>query len=128
MGRYLLDTHIAIWFFNGDNALSETARKIILDTSNIKYLNIASAWEIAIKLSIGKLDIAGNTADFIHDAETNGFIFVPIKIAHLAVLEKLPLLHRDPFDRLLIATAISEQMTFISADKNVAQYDVPLIW
>jgi PIN domain nuclease of toxin-antitoxin system len=128
MGRYLLDTHTAIWFFNGDNALSETAKKIILDTSNIKYLNIASAWEIAIKLSIGKLDIAGNTADFIHDAETNGFIFVPIKTVQLTALEKLPLLHRDPFDRLLIATAISEQMTLISADKNIAQYDVPLVW
>jgi len=72
MDRYLLDTHTAIWFFNGDKALSKTA--------------------------------------------------------HLTVLEKLPLLHRDPFDRLLIATAISEQMTFISADKNVAQYDVPLVW
>ena len=128
MGRYLLDTHTAIWFFNGDNALSETAKKIILDTSNIKYLNIASAWEIAIKLSIGKLDIAGNTADFIHDAETNGFIILPIKTDHLTALESLPLLHRDPFDRLLIATAISEQMTLISADKNIAQYDVPLIW
>jgi len=128
MGRYLLDTHTAIWFFDGDSALSETAKKIILDTSNIKYLSIASAWEIAIKLSIGKLDIVGNTADFIHDAETNGFIFVPIKTAHLTVLEKLPLLHRDPFDRLFIATAISEQMTFVSADKNIAQYDVPLVW
>ena len=128
MGRYLLDTHTAICFFNGDNALSEAAKKIILDTSNIKYLNIASAWVIAIKLSIGKLDIVGNTADFIHDAETNGFIFVPIKTAHLTVLEKLPLLHRDPFDRLFIATAISEQMTFVSADKNIAQYDVPLVW
>jgi PIN domain nuclease of toxin-antitoxin system len=128
MDRYLLDTHTAIWFFNGDNALSETAKKIILDTSNIKYLSIASAWEIAIKLSIGKLDIDGNTADFIHDVESNGFIFLPIKPSHLSVYESLPLLHRDPFDRLLVATAISEQMTFISADKNVAQYDVPLIW
>jgi len=128
MGRYLLDTHTAIWFFNGDSALSETAKKIILDTSNVKYLNIASAWEIAIKLSIGKLDITGNTADFIRDAETNGFIFIPIKTSHLTVLESLPLIHRDPFDRLLIATAISEQMTFISADKNAVKYDVPMVW
>jgi len=128
MGRYLLDTHTAIWFFNGDNALSETAKKIILDTSNIKYLNIVSAWEVAIKLSIGKLDIDGNTIDFIQDAESNDFIFLPIKPSHLTVLETLPMIHRDPFDRLLIATAIDEQMSFISADKNVAQYDVPLIW
>jgi len=128
MGRYLLDTHTAIWFFNGDNALSETAKRIILDTSNIKHLSIASAWEIAIKLGIGKLDIAGNTANFIHDVETNGFTILPIKPAHLTILESLPLFLRDPFDRLLIATAISEQMTFISADKNIAQYDVPFVW
>jgi PIN domain nuclease of toxin-antitoxin system len=128
MGRYLLDTHAAIWFFNGDNMLSETAKKIILDTSNIKYLSIASAWEVAIKLSIGKLDIDGNTANFIHDVEANGFIFLPIKPSHLIVYESLPLIHRDPFDRLLVATAIDEQMFLISADKNIAQYDVPLIW
>jgi len=128
MARYLLDTHTAIWFFNGDNALSETARKIILDTTNDKYLNIASAWEVAIKLSIGRLDIAGKTEDFIQDAETNGFILVPIITSHLTVLESLPLIHRDPFDRLLIATAIAEEMTLITADDNIARYDVPRIW
>ena len=128
MGRYLLDTHTAIWYFSGDDALSKTAKEIILPLSNQIYLSIISAWEIAIKLNIGKLDIDGNTANFFRDAETNGFIFLPIKPSHLAVYETLPLIHRDPFDRLLIATAIDEQMTLISADKNIAQYDVPLIW
>ncbi len=128
MGRYLLDTHTAIWYFNGDNALSKTAKETILPLSNQIYLSIISAWEIAIKLSIGKLDIDGSTADFINDAESSGFIFLPIKPSHLTVLESLPMIHRDPFDRLLIATALDEQMSFISADKNIAQYDVPLIW
>jgi PIN domain nuclease of toxin-antitoxin system len=128
MGRYLLDTHTAIWYFSGDNALSETAKKIILPLSNQIYLSIISAWEIAIKHNIGKLDIEGNTTDYINDAESNGFIFLPIKPSHLAVYESLPLIHRDPFDRLLIATAIDEQMSIISADKNIALYDVPLIW
>jgi len=128
MGRYLLDTHTAIWFFNGDKGLSETAKKIILDTSNIKYVNIASAWEVAIKHSIGKLDITENSADFIRDVETNGFIFAPIKPAHLNVLESLPFIHRDPFDRLLIATAINDDLTFITADENIARYEVPCIW
>jgi len=90
MGRYLLDTHTAIWFFNGDNALSETAKNLILDTSNFKYLNIASAWEIAIKHSIGKLDIAGNTADFIHDAETNGLFLSLLKLHTLPFLNRCP--------------------------------------
>jgi PIN domain nuclease of toxin-antitoxin system len=128
MGRYLLDTHTAIWYFSGDDALSKTAKEIILPLSNEIHLSIISAWEIAIKLSIGKLDIDGNTADFIQDAESNGFIFLPIKPSHLAVYESLPLIHRDPFDRLLVATALDEQMSLISADKNIAQYDVPLIW
>jgi len=128
MGHYLLDTHTAIWYFSGDNALSQTAKEIISPLSNQIYLSIISAWEVAIKLNIGKLDIDGNTVDFINDAESNGFIFLPIKPSHLAIYETLPMLHRDPFDRLLVATAIDEQMTLITADKNIAQYDVPLIW
>jgi len=128
MGRYLLDTHTAIWYFNGDKALSETARKIILDLSNQIHLSIISVWELAIKASLGKLEFNGKAARFVHFAETYGFIILPIKTAHLTALEKLTFLHHDPFDRLLIATAISEQMTFISADKNIAQYDVPLVW
>jgi PIN domain nuclease of toxin-antitoxin system len=128
MGGYLLDTHTAIWFFNGDAMLSAKAQHIVRNRSNAVYLSIVSAWEVAIKLGIGKLDIAGRSADFIHDAESNEIIIIPIKTSHLTTLESLPLIHRDPFDRLLVATAISEQMTFITADKNIAQYDVPLIW
>jgi len=128
MGRYLLDTHTAIWYFNGDKALTKTAREIILDLSNQIHLSIISAWELAIKINLGKLEFKGQAARFVHFVETYGFTILPIKTSHLSVLESLPLLHRDPFDRLLIATAISEQMTFISTDKNVAQYDVPLIW
>jgi PIN domain nuclease of toxin-antitoxin system len=128
MDRYLLDTHTAIWYFNGDKALSKTAREIILDLSNQIHFSVISAWELAIKISLRKLEFNGQVARFVHLAETYGFTILPIKIAHLTVLEELPLLHRDPFDRLLVATAISEQMTFISADKNIAQYNVPLIW
>ena len=128
MGRYLLDTHTAIWYFNGDKALSKTAREIILNLSNQIHLSISSAWELAIKVNLGKLEFNGQVARFVHLAETYDFTILPIKTSHLTALESLPLLHRDPFDRLLIATAISEQMTFISADKNIAQYDVPLIW
>jgi len=128
MGRFLLDTHTAIWFFNGNDSLSEIAKKTIIDTSNIKYLSITSAWEVAVKISIGKLDVIGKTKDFISDAENNGFIILPIKIDHLYALETLPMIHRDPFDRLLVAAALTEQMTLITADKNIAQYDVPQLW
>jgi len=128
MDAYLLDTHTAIWFFNGDLQLSKTARKIISDRSNFVYLSIASAWEVAIKLYIGKLDIAGKTADFIQDAETNKITILPIKTTHLTTLESLPLIHRDPFDRLFIATALAENMTLITADENIARYEVAQIW
>jgi PIN domain nuclease of toxin-antitoxin system len=128
MTGYLLDTHAAMWFFNGDDALSQTAKHIILDASNTKYLSIVSAWEIAIKISLGKLQFNGKAAGFIRLAEDNDIILLPIKTSHLTVLESLPKIHRDPFDRLLAAIAISEQMNFISADKNIAQYDVSMIW
>ena len=128
MDRYLLDTHAAIWFLNGNDTLSKTANRIIRDFSNPVFLSIVSAWELAIKAGIGKLDFDGKAAGFIRLAENIGITILPIKTSHLSALEELPLLHRDPFDRLFIATAISEQMTFVSADKNIAQYDVPLVW
>ena len=128
MGRYLLDTHTAIWFFSGDESLSETAKQTILSTSNDKYLSMTSAWELAIKIGIGKLDFAGKAAGFVRLAEKNKITLIPIRTSHLTVLESLPMIHRDPFDRLLVATVIAEQMTLITADANIARYDVSQVW
>ena len=128
MARYLLDTHAAIWFFNAGNRLSENAERIIRDLSNPVFLSIASAWELSIKIRLGKLAFAGKATGFIHLAETNNITILPIKATHLAALETLPLIHRDPFDRLLIATALAEEMTLITADENIEQYEVPQIW
>ena len=128
MGGYLLDTHAAIWFFNGDNALSKTANRIILDLSNPVYLSIASAWELAIKINIGKLKFAGKSAGFLRLAQINDITVIPIETDHLTIFEGLPSIHRDPFDRLLIATAIAEQMTLITDDENIERYDVSRIW
>jgi len=128
MSSYLLDTHTAIWFFNGDNALSIEAKQVILNNTNRKYVSMVSAWEIAIKIGLGKLDFDGRSAGFVRLAENNGFIIIPIETAHLTVLESLPLIHSDPFDRLLTATAIAGQMTLITADKNIHKYPVSHIW
>jgi PIN domain nuclease of toxin-antitoxin system len=128
MNGYLLDTHVAIWFLTGDTLLSRTADRIISEGVNRIYLSVISAWELAIKISIGKLRFPGNGVGFMQAIEANDITIIPIKPSHLTVLESLPLIHRDPFDRLLIATALDEQMPLISADKNIAQYDVPLIW
>jgi PIN domain nuclease of toxin-antitoxin system len=128
MSRYLLDTHTAIWFFDGNTAMSSTGDKIIRDRTNRIYLSIVSAWELAIKISIGKLRFPGNVDGFIRTAQANDITIIPIESAHLTALESLPFFHRDPFDRLLVATAVSERMAFITADKNIAKYGVPLIW
>ena len=127
MGGYLLDTHAAIWFFNGNESLSQTAKRIIRDLSNDVYISISSVWELAIKIGLGKIDFAGKAAGFIRLAEKNEIALIPVMTSHLTVLETLPMIHRDPFDRLLIATAINEQMTLITADANIARYDVPYI-
>jgi PIN domain nuclease of toxin-antitoxin system len=128
MPRYLLDTHAAIWFFNGSTELSETAGSIIRDLANPVYLSIVSVWELAIKTSLGKLDFADGVRGFVRLAEANEITLLPIETAHLSALEGLPWIHRDPFDRLLVAAALAEKMTLVSADGNIARYTVSHIW
>ena len=108
-------------------ALSETAKQAILNPSNIKSLSIVSAWELAIKISLKKMKFAGKVSGFIRLVENSGFTILPIKPAHLSALETLPMIHRDPFDRLLVATALVEKMTLITADENIAHYEVSKI-
>ena len=128
MSGYLLDTHTTIWFFNGNESLSQTANNIIRNLSNDVYISISSAWELAIKIGLGKLDFAGKVEGFVRLAEKNEITIIPITTSHLTVLESLPMIHRDPFDRLLVATAIAEQMTLITADVNITRYDVLHVW
>ena len=128
MNQYLLDTHSAIWFFEGNAALSSTAEKIIRDKTNRLYLSVISAWELAIKISIGKLRFPGDAAGFIEVAQKNDITIAPIETSHLMTIKELPMIHRDPFDRLLIATAISEQMVIITDDENITRYNVPYAW
>ena len=128
MSCYLLDTHAAIWFFTGDSALSSTADQIIRDRTNRIYLSVISAWELTIKISIGKLRFPGDAAGFIQTAQSNDITIIPIETIHLSILKELPFIHRDPFDRLLVATALAEEMKLITADRNIAQYDVSCVW
>jgi len=126
---YLLDTHTVLWFLNGDNAsLSETAKNIIQDQQHTKFVSMASVWEAGIKISIGKLVFPQKTSGFINQIKKNGFELLPISENHIITLEQLPLMHRDPFDRLLIATAIFEQMSIVSCDASIKQYPITMIW
>ena len=128
MKPILLDTHTTIWFFNGSPKLSEKAKQTILKPGNQINVSIVSVWELAIKINIGKLEFAGGVAGFVELIDSNGFQLLTINPKHLLELERLPLHHRDPFDRILVATAISEGMDFITDDVNMPQYSLHCVW
>ena len=127
--KLLLDTHTALWLTNEYEKLSPKAKSMLDDEENALYLSIASAWEIAIKTSIGKLNIyVGGVKAFLAKMEELPISIFPITPRHLECVETLPLIHRDPFDRLLVATAKAEGMTILTADENIQRYEVPSVW
>ena len=129
MSRLLLDTHAFLWWVNDAPELTDTARLAIADANNLCCLSMASCWEMAIKSSIGKLRLARSIERFVSEQlAANGFVLLNIELRHAAKLAKLPFHHRDPFDRLLIAQAISEKLTIISADSVFSEYNVKLLW
>ncbi len=117
--RILLDTHIFLWAINDDPKLSKKARTLILEATET-YISSASIWEAAIKIKIGKLDI--KIDKLVGAIKDSGFLELPIAIAHAAAISSLPQIHRDPFDRILVAQAMSEPLRLISADKILRQY------
>ena len=126
--KFLLDTHTAIWALGNKDKLSKNVKAIIDDRSIPLFVSIISAWEIAIKISIGKLNFTGGSVFFLEKMRSNGIEVLNIKDTYIKHIEKLPFLHRDPFDRLIIASALSEEMTIITEDTNIHRYDVPWIW
>jgi PIN domain nuclease of toxin-antitoxin system len=129
MSRLLLDTHTFLWWVNDDPKVSTAARHAIADANNECYLSLASCWEMSIKSSLGKLRIAAPIDRFVSDQLTaNSFTLLNIELRHAAKVEKLPFHHRDPFDRLLIAQAMTEKMTLITADAAFTGYGVKVLW
>ena len=127
--RVLLDTHAFLWFVLGDPQLSSTARSHIEDPGNEKLVSPASYWEIAIKISVQKYALSQPYEAFMQQGiADNGFLILPIVPQHTAVLTTLPFYHRDPFDRLIIAQAMVEQVPVISGDAAFAAYPVTRIW
>ena len=124
---YLIDTHVALWVLKGES-VSDKAREVLDDVTVEIFVSIASVWEIAIKISTGKLKYMGGVKAFLDDVKMNEFKLLGVEESHIKQVEGLKYHHRDPFDRLLIATATSENMTFISADENVQKYDVKWLW
>jgi len=125
----LLDTHSFLWFITGQPELSGTARSLIEDTTNNKWVSIASAWEIAIKVNTGKIDLTLPFDDlFPGQLFQNNFGLLTIRWQHLRQVSNLPLHHRDPFDRLMVAQSLAEDMAVVSADKAFDAYGVKRLW
>ncbi|RLA69197.1 MAG: PIN domain nuclease [Epsilonproteobacteria bacterium] len=119
MAKYLLDTHIFLWWLSDADKLERKVFDIISDTSNKIYVSSASIWEIAIKEALGKLEV---NADLDSAIEANGFIELKISAICANATKKLEQIHRDPFDRILIAQAINGDMTLITVDGYIVQY------
>jgi len=118
--KYLLDTHILIWWLTDDSRLSQKVRDILVNPDNYVLVSVASAWEISIKLKSNKqFKMSISLKDCFTKA---GFEILPIKLEHSFVVNELPMIHKDPFNRMLVAQAISEECVLISADKKIKQY------
>jgi PIN domain nuclease of toxin-antitoxin system len=127
--RLLLDTHAFLWFILDDAKLSNPARALISDPDNIVQVSPASYWEMAIKISLGKYALPEPFATFMeHQLAINDFGVLPIEPKHAAVLTELPFHHRDPFDRMLVAQALGEQIPLVSADSALDAYTLTRLW
>jgi PIN domain nuclease of toxin-antitoxin system len=128
--KVLLDTHTFLWWVNDDQQLSSRAHRIIENGSNEVYFSAASGWEIAIKVRLGRLRIAGGDPEaFVtQQVGVNNFKILPIHLSLALKTYSLPEHHRDPFDRLLVAQSTVETLPLLSADRRLAEYRVRVIW
>lgn len=125
----LLDTQVILWSISGDKRLSKQGRTVFLDPANNLYFSMVGYWEIAIKISIGKLELADQWPVIIDREMRSNFIkFLPITQEHCNCLTELPFHHRDPFDRMLVAQTKIERMALLSADSRLKKYEIKVIW
>ncbi|MDR1453123.1 MAG: type II toxin-antitoxin system VapC family toxin [Candidatus Margulisbacteria bacterium] len=121
--NYLVDTHILIWAFSARKKISPTVLNILSNENNLVYYSPVSLWEIAIKYGVKKLTLAGYTPEeFFAELETRSYICLPLNNLDLITNYQLPMRHRDPFDRLLIWTALQNNLTFLTVDRTAARY------
>ena len=127
--RVLLDTHVLLWWVEGDRPLPARARAALADPENECLISLVSAWELAIKAGLGKLRLALPVKRYVVEhAAANGFRMLDIRMAHIGRVETLAPHHGDPFDRLLIAQAIEEKLPIVSADPVFRKYGVKRVW
>ncbi len=127
--NFLLDTHAFLWWINDDSRLSPAARVIMSSRENELFLSAASGWEMIIKSQIGRLLLPGDPAGFIsRQLSLNEIRALPIMMSHALHYHTLPLLHRDPFDRMIVAQSQIENLSILSADPMISHYDVKVVW
>jgi len=126
--QYLLDTHTLLWMQDDNQTLSTTAREILEDSRCNLYLSIASLWEISIKQSLGKLQLEYTLDELSESCLSNNILVLPIQLSALNILKNLPFIHRDPFDRIIVSTAIDMNFNLITKDLNLHKYDVNIVW
>ena len=126
--KYLLDTHALIWYFEDSSDMPVKIANLIDNPMNNKFICSVSLWEIAIKLNIGKLDIKISFDQLIDAISGSDLVITQIENDHLKALTGLPVIHKDPFDRLIISTALVGNLTIITVDENIQKYEVPWIW
>jgi PIN domain nuclease of toxin-antitoxin system len=127
--KLLLDTHTFLWWVAASDELPRKARSAVGSARNECFLSVASGWEIAIKVSLGKLRIDGALDRFLPEQlAANGFRALAIDLKHTARVASLPFHHRDPFDRLLVAQALEEDLAIVTADPIFGKYGVKRVW
>ncbi len=126
--RLLLDTHTFLWFVNDNSKLSDRLKDLIEDTNNVIYLSVANLWEMSIKFNLGKLTLDPNYEEFLdREVTTSSIQLLNIELEHLRINATLPFHHRDPFDRLIIAQSIAENIPIVTLDSAFNKYSVTLI-
>jgi len=126
--NYLLDTHTLIWFLSGDKNLSSRARKAIESAEATNFVSIVSLWEIAIKISLDRLELKRPFEKIEDEIFENGFQMLPMTFKDTLTLSSLPFHHNDPFDRVLISQGINNKLTIISKDQHFDRYKIKLLW
>jgi PIN domain nuclease of toxin-antitoxin system len=126
--RVLLDTHALIWWDADPKSLSATARSIIDDLANEVLVSVVSVWEMAIKSQSGRLTLRVPLVEVVRQSTASLMTLLPVQLAHVLAVETLPPIHRDPFDRLLIAQAMVEGATLLTTDSTIQHYPISTIW
>ena len=124
----LIDTHALIWYFENSSNIPKKIENIIDDNKNKKFICSTTLWEIAIKTSISKLDMKLSLNELISEINNCELTVLQIENKYLNYIVKLPFIHKDPFDRLLISIALADDLTIITADENIQKYNVKWVW